>query len=253
MGNARAAVAISNNGTNWAPWTTFSSGAYRQFLQTNVAPDTSAPVNATNAAANQSTATLTANTGPLPGGLWDPFNWFLNPLGSAAGAAGGAASQVGPTLVKYFLQGLIITILNPMIQIAAGISGIAAGGAMVVAGFWIVARNTETGQQVERGAGTAAQAGMMAFGPEATAATKYVGQPHPQTGVRPVTTVTQQRRPAGAVRVGGQRVQYRPGRVVTSVQRPEPVATAQALRNESNSYVRPSTNGQRGDRPRRAT
>lgn len=27
-GNARAAVIISNDGTNWSPWTTFTSGAY---------------------------------------------------------------------------------------------------------------------------------------------------------------------------------------------------------------------------------
>ena len=29
LGNARAAVIISANGTNWHPWTTFTSGAYR--------------------------------------------------------------------------------------------------------------------------------------------------------------------------------------------------------------------------------
>jgi len=28
-GNARAAVLISDGGTNWSPWTTFTSGAYR--------------------------------------------------------------------------------------------------------------------------------------------------------------------------------------------------------------------------------
>jgi hypothetical protein len=31
-GNVRSAIAISNNGTNWQPWTTFVSGAYRKFL-----------------------------------------------------------------------------------------------------------------------------------------------------------------------------------------------------------------------------
>ena len=29
LGNAKAAVIISDNGTNWTPWTTFTSGAYR--------------------------------------------------------------------------------------------------------------------------------------------------------------------------------------------------------------------------------
>ncbi|MGH3227403.1 MAG: transglycosylase SLT domain-containing protein, partial [Streptosporangiaceae bacterium] len=29
LGNAKAAVLISDNGTNWTPWTTFTSGAYQ--------------------------------------------------------------------------------------------------------------------------------------------------------------------------------------------------------------------------------
>ena len=29
MGNARAAIAISSNGSNWRPWTTYVTGAYR--------------------------------------------------------------------------------------------------------------------------------------------------------------------------------------------------------------------------------
>jgi hypothetical protein len=30
--NARAAIQLSNNGANWNPWTTFTSGAYKRFL-----------------------------------------------------------------------------------------------------------------------------------------------------------------------------------------------------------------------------
>ena len=29
LGNAKAAVIISDNGQNWSPWTTFTSGAFR--------------------------------------------------------------------------------------------------------------------------------------------------------------------------------------------------------------------------------
>ena len=29
IGNAKAAIAISSNGTNWRPWTTYVTGAYR--------------------------------------------------------------------------------------------------------------------------------------------------------------------------------------------------------------------------------
>jgi hypothetical protein len=32
VANARAAVRISGGGSDWQPWTTFNSGAYRQFL-----------------------------------------------------------------------------------------------------------------------------------------------------------------------------------------------------------------------------
>jgi hypothetical protein len=243
MGNARAAVAISNNGTNWSPWTTYTSGAYRQFVQMNVPPDTSAPINGTNAAANQN-ATLTGDTAtlaglPLPGGLWDPGNWFLDPLGSigsaAGGAAGGVASGISDVLIKYFIQAIIITMLNPMIQIMAGIMGIASGGALVIVGFWITAHHTETGQQIEHGAGTAAQVGLTAVAPETKAATTYIG------AGGGATTVTQARRPAGAVRAGGQRFQYRPARVTTSVQRQEPPpSTQKQLQNESYSYVNKS-------------
>jgi hypothetical protein len=30
--NAKAAISISGNGTNWGPWTTYTSGAFRKFL-----------------------------------------------------------------------------------------------------------------------------------------------------------------------------------------------------------------------------
>lgn len=33
LANARAAVAISSNGTNWSPWVTFQTGAYKKFLK----------------------------------------------------------------------------------------------------------------------------------------------------------------------------------------------------------------------------
>lgn len=38
LGNARAAISISNNGADWSPWVTFNSGAYRQFLNTGAQP-----------------------------------------------------------------------------------------------------------------------------------------------------------------------------------------------------------------------
>lgn len=241
MGNARAAVAISSNGTNWTPWTTYTNGAYRQYLQVGVSPDTSAPINATNAQANNQSATLTGL--PLPGGLWDPANWWLDPLGSGGQAIGGAASTIGPPLIKFAMQGLIKTMLNPLIQIMAGIMGIGAGAIMVIVGLWIMARQTETGAAAERGAGWAAQTGLSFAGPESAAVTRYVGQGG-QT-----TTVSAIRRPPGQVRMGGRRYTYRPGTVRTAVSRegaatygdtyqgPRQRGTKEQIRDEANGYA----------------
>lgn len=40
--NAKAAVKVSNGGSNFGPWTTYTSGAYRKFLQSGVAPNMTA-------------------------------------------------------------------------------------------------------------------------------------------------------------------------------------------------------------------
>jgi Lysozyme like domain len=61
--NTKAAIAISGNGSNWQPWVTFQTGAYRKFL----APGTAAA--------------------PVPSGGSSPagtelagFNWISSPL-----------------------------------------------------------------------------------------------------------------------------------------------------------------------------
>lgn len=41
--NVRAAIAISNNGRNWTPWTTFTTGAYRRYFGGRAAPSGSSP------------------------------------------------------------------------------------------------------------------------------------------------------------------------------------------------------------------
>lgn len=38
LGAARAAVAISSNGRNFGPWSTYTNGAYRQYLESGGAP-----------------------------------------------------------------------------------------------------------------------------------------------------------------------------------------------------------------------
>lgn len=47
--NAQAAIAISNNGSNWNAWETYTTGVYRQFLQSGTAsPNTSGGTVTTN-------------------------------------------------------------------------------------------------------------------------------------------------------------------------------------------------------------
>lgn len=228
MGNARAAIAISNNGQNWSPWTTYTNGAYRQFLQTNVAPDTSAPINGTNATAN---ATLT----DYPGGWLDPLN-YLDPWGLFQKAAGLPSDITGniDRGIATALQNVIISILNPFINMAAGIMGIGAGAVMVLVGIFMMVKNTEAGRETTGAVGQAAAAGMSFAGPEATAATEYMG------AEGQVTKVSQTRRPAGQFKIGGRPIRYRQATVRTTVERPKVTqkTTAQTLRDESRPYVK---------------
>jgi Lysozyme like domain len=220
MGNARAAVSISGNGTNWSAW----GNDYNIVTSQGVPPynpDNSAPINATNAAAGQGAITTALTWNP---NTWlNPFNWF-----------GGLFSGNDPidAYIGKTIQGLVIAILNPVINAVAGIGGVLAGGTMVLFGVFVVVSNTRTGQEAERTAGRAVEAGVSLYGPETRAATQYVGQ----TGQ--VTTVSQQRRQAGAVRLGGRRIQYRPGRVQTTVTRPREAGPEQAQRLREAQRIR---------------
>lgn len=234
MGNARAAVAISSNGQNWSPWTTYTSGAYRTFVQTNVPADMGAPINATNAAAN---ATLTGAFGipGLPTGapnlfapIVDPWHWF----GDIFNLPQSAANQVDKS-ISTAIQGAILSILNPFFSIVAGIMGIGAGATMVLVGIFLIVKSSDAGQAAGHAAGSAVQTGVGIAAPETKAVTQYVGG-----GGEPVT-VTHHRKPAGSVKFGGQRIQYRPGSVRTSVSRPpkQPKGTKQRLNDEANEYT----------------
>jgi hypothetical protein len=63
-GNAKAAIAISDNGTNWSPWETFTSGAYKKFLGGK---------HATPVPANPSTTPTPPTTTPTTASSSNPF------------------------------------------------------------------------------------------------------------------------------------------------------------------------------------
>lgn len=54
--NAKAAVQISHNGTNFGPWVTFTTGAYKQFMQGSTTPDLSVPGSASSGSSGDSSA-----------------------------------------------------------------------------------------------------------------------------------------------------------------------------------------------------
>jgi hypothetical protein len=63
LANAQAAVAISNGGTNFGPWTTYNTGAYKPFLGASTG-SSSLPSNLTGAgAASSSSSTPTSGGG----------------------------------------------------------------------------------------------------------------------------------------------------------------------------------------------
>lgn len=163
MGNARAAVSISNNGTNWSPWVTYQTGAYQRYLQSNVPPDLNAPINATNAASGAGQSSSTQAT--LEG--CNSIETMIVPWlcgGNIEGINGIGSSE---SFVLKIIDSLIGGILNPMIQIVAGTMGMIGGGIMVIGGIFVIISHTETYQEAK---GAATQSvGMAAFlaGPEA--------------------------------------------------------------------------------------
>lgn len=76
--NVKEAIALSNNGSSWHPWTTFTSGAYQRFLSgTPAAPSGITP----------STTSLTGFQIPGPWNSFDPFTPGSNPLSSFSDVA----------------------------------------------------------------------------------------------------------------------------------------------------------------------
>lgn len=170
MGNARAAVQMSNNGTNWRPWcTAYSDGAcgtrgggylgsgapYQKFLAPNTTPDCTAPINGTNAAAGQPQAqTISCNF----------IESSLFPFECSAGSiiAGSPAAIVGQVI-----SGMIGSILNPLIQIVAGVMGIVGGAALMGGGIFLLVKETQTYQDISQGAQQGAGSMAWLLGPEA--------------------------------------------------------------------------------------
>lgn len=182
MGNARAAIAISNNGNDWTPWTTFNNGAYQQFLTGGV-PAQAVAINATNAAGNQSATDTAAQSGTSGCSFWQ---WIgvqpFTPPGSGAGTPLGVggpisclnaqAAQDASGVAAGVINAIIGSVLNPVINWIAGMAGIGAGLILVGGGAIMIVRQTQAGQQATGAAGRVAGGAIMgaALGPEGAAA-----------------------------------------------------------------------------------
>lgn len=90
--NVKAAIAISNNGANWNPWTTFTSGAYKKFLDPSNSYTAQAPgLDPLGAASNLAGSLGLPNPLAVPdflGKLWsaltDPRTWLRIAMGIGA-------------------------------------------------------------------------------------------------------------------------------------------------------------------------
>ena len=166
MTNARAAVAISNNGTTWSPWVTYQTGAYQQYMQSGVQPDCSAPINATNAAANQGGAD--AQEVSIFGDAGSALKCVSSPLSCIQDNTAAGGGKVAGTIAGKLVLSIIGMVLNPLIEIVAGIMGITAGAALMVIGLYLTISGTQTGRKAI-GTGIGA-AGMATGQPELMAA-----------------------------------------------------------------------------------
>lgn len=152
--NARAMVMISNGGTNWTPWSTYTSGKYKSYLPTvNSSGTTVQPIINWN-----------DPFGILPPS-WESQNHSpggdaLNNLGTAAGTATDAAGTAADAIVK---AGGWMSNASNWLRVLY----VVAGGAIVLVGLNLLVANKILGGAAkalggDSGGGTAKSAGTIA-------------------------------------------------------------------------------------------
>lgn len=154
MTNARAAVAISNNGTNWTQWGSFTNGSYRQFLNPNTPPDPNVSINGT-----AQTVADVFGSSSNPGGTGaqplacSSLEKILDPFACNPAVSGG--SNPVTKFLSGIIQGMIAAIVNPILSIIAGSLGIMGGSILMIAGLMMMLKESEIGREASRGAATA--------------------------------------------------------------------------------------------------
>lgn len=87
-GNARAAVAISANGTDWSPWVTVKNGAYKKFLSGSASAGGSEPAtsSATGTPAKSTSSPASNPLVPAGRGSGDALTYLMYAVLFAIGA-----------------------------------------------------------------------------------------------------------------------------------------------------------------------
>lgn len=122
--NARVAVIMSNKGANFRPWSTFTNGMYKKYVNGGTAPDLNAP-----------------SPGPGVGGSGDP--------------GGVVQANVGSDIVDFFAN-----LGNWLFMIGI----IAGGGLLLIAGLVIIAKHSTAAGNVAEGVRVIGQVGKKAAG-----------------------------------------------------------------------------------------
>lgn len=103
---AQAAITLSSNGANWRPWTTYTSGAYRQYLNAPLSSGSSSPAGSTAAASSAASQLLPGHSGLTLWGMVTNEQQLaqgLVRLGEVM--AGGLVLAFGLVLVGYSIAG----------------------------------------------------------------------------------------------------------------------------------------------------
>lgn len=230
--NVRAAVAMYNQ-RGWTPWTTYSSGAYRQFMGNIPPPDLSATINGTAAAATNTVTTSATAQDTSAFGALSPL--ICNPLTEAVSSAfcvfaspGNFFGSIAQSAIDYAVREVVALVFRPLFNYFGGVIGMLAGGGMIIVGIYMVIQDSRGAQTAIRS--TAGIAGV-ATGNPALAAQAPVGSRQTATqGARRVQTVQAQRVPF-----------YAP--------QPRQMTAAEALRRESAEYPEPPRQPSRPNRP----
>ena len=144
-----AAKTISNNWTDFSPWSSYTFGGYQAYMPvaTSAMANPQAPDNAVQAATLAQPAAVikkgrqtspkpastdhTPSGSPFPGGQWDPLNWGAD----IANIFQGNIGNVEHTLIEVMVRGA---------EILAGAALFGVGLAMFV---YMLARESEVGQE----------------------------------------------------------------------------------------------------------